>query len=225
MTDPTERQLRSLFAADAAGAPSAGGLAALALHRVRHRRRVRQAVAAGLIAAAFCVGGVVATWSPSGPGVPPDAVADADTASPMDAVTDTSPPTGVGALPGNAAAECPKYSPSLIAATDFAFSGTVTAIGPSRIPPDVPGLINTTAEVTFRVDTWFHGGTGEIVRVHLEKPDLKSTDRAIDTYGIGTRLLVSGSIGDGEGYRAWGYCGNTRYYDEATAAEWAAATD
>ena len=57
MTSPTERQLRELFAADAAGAPSATGLADLTIRRVRHRRRVRAAAASTLVAAVAVVGG------------------------------------------------------------------------------------------------------------------------------------------------------------------------
>lgn len=68
MTDPTERQLRELFAADAAGAPDPGGLAALTLHEVRHRRRVRTTAAAGLVAAVVVVGGVATLQDSASPG-------------------------------------------------------------------------------------------------------------------------------------------------------------
>ena len=78
MTDPTEQQLRELFASQAAGAPSAGGLAALTLHRVRHRRRVRRTVASGLIAAAAVAGGVAAIQQSAGPGAGPGSSPAAD---------------------------------------------------------------------------------------------------------------------------------------------------
>lgn len=68
MTDRTEQQLRELFAADAAGAPDAGGLAALARHTAGRRRRARATAAAGLIAAVVVVGGVAAIWGSAGPG-------------------------------------------------------------------------------------------------------------------------------------------------------------
>ncbi|SOC49706.1 hypothetical protein SAMN05660748_2438 [Blastococcus aggregatus] len=68
MSTPTEQQLRELFAADAAGAPDPGGLAALTLHRVRRRRRVRTTAATGLIAAVVVVGGVAAVRGDAGPG-------------------------------------------------------------------------------------------------------------------------------------------------------------
>ncbi len=66
MSTPTEQQLRELFAADAAGAPDAGGLAAVTLHRVR-RRRARMTATAGLIAALVVVGGVAAVRDSVGP--------------------------------------------------------------------------------------------------------------------------------------------------------------
>ena len=68
MTDPTERQLRELFAADAAGAPGPGGLAALAVHKARKRRRVRTTAATGLVAAVVVVGGVAALQDTASPG-------------------------------------------------------------------------------------------------------------------------------------------------------------
>ena len=78
MTDPTEQQLRELFATDAAGAPHASGLAALALHRVRRRRRARTTAAAGLLATVAVVGGVAAVQGAAEPdaGSTPSSTAD-----------------------------------------------------------------------------------------------------------------------------------------------------
>ncbi len=215
MTDPTERQLRELFAADATRAPDPGGLAALTLHRVRHRRR-RVRAAAGLVAAAVVVGGVV--WSPLGSSSSPAAA-----------------PTGVGALPGDAAADCQGYSiVGLAAHLDregaFAFDGTVTGIEPGAdLGPEMPRQDLT---VTFRVGTWFQGGSGDTVDVYLYDPgwDLDSDVAAL---GVGTRLLMSGVFADIAGVSGaldasedtayfGASCGYTRYYDESTAAEWAA---
>ena len=227
MTDPTERQLRELFAADATGAPRVADLAGGALRKVRRRRRVRLAGVGGLIAAVVVVGGVASGWSPTGPGAPSDAVAD----------TGAAPPTGVGALPGDVAMDCASgYSPASLAADltragAFAFDGTVTAIelGPD-LGPEMPTQYST---VTFEVGTWFHGGSGDTVDVFLDPPDLGSQTSDVRSYGVGTRLLVSGVLGDtarpsgtmtateDEGYFGFS-CGGTRYYDEQTAAEWAA---
>lgn len=221
MTSPTERQLRELFAADAARAPQPGGLAALTLHRVRHRRRVRTTAAAGLTAAVVVAGGSVAVWGPLGSDSSPAAA-----------------PTGVGALPGDAAADCQGYSLVGLAADlnregGFAFDGTVTAIEPGAdLGPEMPRQYAT---VTFRVGTWFHGGSGDTVDVFLYDPGY-DLDSDASGYGVGTRLLVSGVFADTarpsgtlNATDDMGYfgssCGYTRYYDDATAAEWAAVAD
>lgn len=216
MTDPTEQQLRDLFAADAAGAPRAGGLAALALHTAQRRRRARATRAALLVAAVVAVSGFAAVWSPLGSGSSPAAA-----------------PTGVGALPGDAAADCQGYSlvglaGNLTQDDAFAFDGTVTAVEPGvdRGPERSRGQ----AVVTFRVHSWYSGGSGSTVDVFFPDPgyDLDSTA----SYGIGTRLLVSGVLAaarqsgavtatDDMGYFG-SSCGFTRYHDDATAAEWAA---
>jgi hypothetical protein len=220
MTDPTERQLRELFAADAASAPRSSDLATGALRRARHRRRVRTTAAAGLVTAVVVVGGSAAVWGPVGSGSSPEAA-----------------PTGVGELPGGATEDCASgYSPASLAADltragAFAFDGTVTAIelGPD-LGPDMPTQYST---VTFEVAAWFHGGSGDTVDVFLDPPDLGSQTSDVKSYGVGTRLLVSGVVGDTERPSGtmtvtedvghFGFtCGRTRYYDERTAAEWAA---
>jgi hypothetical protein len=220
MTDPIERQLRELFAADAAGAPSAGGLAALARHRVRERRRVRRNVATGLVAALAVAGLSVAVWGPLGSGASPAAA-----------------PTGVGALPGDAAADCSSsYTPTGLAADltregAFAFDGTVTAIEPGAgLGPEAARQY---AQVTFEVRTWYRGGSDGTVEVLLDPPDVGSQTSDVRSYGVGTRLLVSGlftsterasgalTVTDDMAYFGFS-CGSTRYYDEQTAADWAA---
>ncbi|MGY2129495.1 hypothetical protein [Blastococcus sp. SYSU DS0617] len=219
MTSPTERQLRELFAADAARAPDPGGLAALTLHRVRRRRRVRATAATGLIAAVVVAGGSAVVWGPLGAGSSPAAA-----------------PTGVGELPGGAGEDCSSgYSPARLAADltqegAFALDGTVTAI---ELGDDAgPGRPSRYAGVTFRVHTWYHGGSGETVEVLLARPDATSQTSDVRSYGIDTRLLVSGQVVETakvpdapttEDVAHFGFsCGSTRYYDDATAAEWAA---
>ncbi|MDT0275389.1 hypothetical protein [Blastococcus goldschmidtiae] len=219
MTDPTERQLRELFAADAARAPHPGGLAALTLHRVRHRRRVRTTAATGLIAAVLVTGGSAVVWGPLGSSSFPAAA-----------------PTGVGELPGGATEDCSSgYSSARLAAEltqegAFALDGTVTAIELGADPG--PGRPSRYASVTFRVHTWYHGGSGGTVEVLLGPPDVTSQTSDVRSYGIGTRLLVSGQVAETakvsdapttEDVAHFGFsCGSTRYYDDATAAEWAA---
>ncbi|MBN1092917.1 hypothetical protein JKP75_10290 [Blastococcus sp. TML/M2B] len=217
MSSPTERHLRELFAADAAAAPDAGGLATVTLHRVRRRRRVRRTVAAGLVAAAAVVGGTAAGWDPL-----------ASDPSPVAA------PTGVGALPGDATTDCQGYSVVGLAALltrdgGFAFDGTVAAVEPG---PDLgPEMPRQMVRVTFQVRTWYAGGSGGTVDVLLDGPDTE--DSEVRAYGIGTRLLVSGVLASTE--RASGAmpvdddmarfgftCGYTRYFDGATADEWTA---
>jgi hypothetical protein len=222
MTDPTERRLRELFAAEAAGAPDAGGLAALAVHTARRRRRTRRTRAALLVAAVAAVGGgTVAAWDPSSGGS-------------SRVVADTPPPTGVGALPGSASEDCQGYSPVGLAGhlTDegaFAFDGTVTGVEPGAdLGPEMP---REDVTVTFRVQTWYSGGPGATVDVLLDGPDTE--DSMVSTYGVGTRLLVSGALASTErpsgaltATEDMAYfgssCGYTRYFDEVTAAEWAA---
>jgi len=122
------------------------------------------------------------------------------------------------------------YSPMAVAGRSFAFDGTVIAIGapvsnsngPGRDPLEVVG-------VTFRVNEWFRGHSGEVAVVDLYPPN--STIGAIElpapAYEIGSRLLVSGEPRWGgaplDSAIAWP-CGFTRYFDPRTAAEWAAAT-
>lgn len=221
MSTPTEQQLRELFSADAAGAPSAGGLAALTLHRVRRRRRVRRTQAALVVAAVLGVGGgTVAAWGPGSIG----GSADSDAAA----------PTGVGALPGSASQDCQGYSvvglAALLTREDaFAFAGTVTGVEPG---PDLgPEMGRQRTTVSFRVQTWYSGGSNGTVDVLLDGPDTE--DSSVRTYGVGTRLLVSGVLASTDRdsgpqttsehmARFGSTCGYTRYYDEETAAEWAA---
>ena len=115
------------------------------------------------------------------------------------------------------------YSPGAVAGRSFAFDGTVTAIGPAR--SNRSGAPLPLAAVTFRVNEWFLGGTGDAVTIDLEAPANASSD-PLPAYGVGTRLLVSGEPRWGgaplDAAIAWG-CGFTRYYDPQTAAAWSVA--
>jgi hypothetical protein len=119
------------------------------------------------------------------------------------------------------------YSPEAVAGRGFAFDGTVTEIGPAG--SNRPGVELDLSAVTFRVHTWFRGGTGDTVTVDMDSPGLvSSAGPAVPPYDVGTRLLVSGEPRWGgaplDDPIAWS-CGFTRPYDPRTAAEWAAATD
>lgn len=64
----------------------------------------------------------------------------------------------------------------------------------------------------------YRGGTGQTLVVRLPSPRAQVED-APPTYGIDTRLLLSGPGSDGT--RVARTCGLTRYYDAKTAAVWA----
>lgn len=229
MNTPTEQQLREVFAADSAAAPQGVDLMPGALQKVRQRRRVRMAGAAGLIGAVVVVGATVASGGGQAhqPTRPPGAASSHPAGrAVLPGAGSVSAPTGVGAIRSDTVADCVQaYSPVAIAGRSFAFDGTVTAIGPAR--SNGSGAPLPVAGVTFWVHTWFRGGSGETVTVDLEQPRAGNADSAVDAYGVGTRLLVSGEPRWGgtplQGAIAWG-CGFTRYYDPQTAAEWAAAT-
>lgn len=117
------------------------------------------------------------------------------------------------------AATCAQtYRPAAVAQRAFAFDGTVTDVG------DGPNDLGSVA-VTFEVREWFHGGSRKTVRVDLAPPSSSQLESSIagGTYGVGSRLLVSGEPRWGgrplDHAVAWG-CGFTRLYDPSTAASW-----
>jgi len=128
-----------------------------------------------------------------------------------------------GALGSSATMSCvEEYSPTAVAGRAFAFDGTVTAIGQSVTDRGDSGDLGY-AGVTFAVEEWFVGDGPATFTVDLGAPEKVPMSEAGASYGIGTRLLVSGEDRWGEGGLvdpiAWG-CGFTRYYDEETAAAW-----
>ena len=229
MSSPTEQQLRDLLAAEAAAAPRAVGLAEGALRKVRHRRRVRTAWATGLVAVAAVTTGLL-TIEEFGQRPQDSAVAVSVESTGERSPTSSDPaPNPAGAPVEGTAASCvEEYSPAAVTGRAFAFDGTVTAIGPAR--SNRPGVELELSGVTFRVHTWFRGGSGDTVTVDLDTPrgTLSSAEPSVPTYDIGTRLLVSGEPRWGgaplDAPIAWS-CGFTRSYDAQTAAEWSAATD
>ena len=133
--------------------------------------------------------------------------------------------SGQGALPGEGQASCAtEYSPGEVAQRAFAFSGTVRSTGPSRTNRDRVAMPLVSA--TFHVDHWFAGGSGQTVTIDIVDPKRGvRSSAASPSYGIGTRLLVSGEhrweVADPNDLLAWS-CGFTRYYDTATATSWRA---
>ncbi|MFE9205609.1 hypothetical protein [Micromonospora sp. NPDC007230] len=219
----TEQQLRDLFAADAARAPRASGLADGALRKVRHRRRVRTAWVSGVAVSAVSL--VVA----GGMAVP-------RSDSPSIGAPSVVPTFGRAGepVPGEEAAiSCVvEYSLPEVAKRAFSFDGTVIAIGPAR---ERPGSVPFGVGVTLRVHQWFRGGTSDTVTVNMPAPQFAATDDGLHnnfgspTYGVGTRLLVSGEPrwgGEPLDYPiAWWGCGGfTRYYSPQVAAAWERAT-
>ena len=131
-----------------------------------------------------------------------------------------------GPLLGGAMPSCvEEYSPHAIGARAFAFDGVVTSVG---LPVSDTGEYADMGlpGVTFEVREWFAGGTGDTVTVDLQA-DSGDPAEADFSYGIGSRLLISGeSRSDGaplESPIAW-MCGFSRYFDEGTAAAWRTAT-
>jgi hypothetical protein len=215
MTDQLERDLRLLFAEDADRAPEPAALTAGARRRVRHARRSRIAWGTGALVAAS-VAAVVGAGALTDP--------------PPAERTVTPPPAAqrTGALPDAANGSCAfGYSPRELARRAFAFDGTVTAIGPAH--SDRPNGVLTHVGVTFTVNEWFSGGSGQtVVTVDMSSPHgyLVWAGYA-PAYEIGTRLLVSAEHRWGGTTMAdviAGGCGFTRYYDPMAADEWRAAT-
>lgn len=204
--------------------------------RRRSRTRAAAAVAGALVVVAAGVGIVV--------GLQPDGPASTIVAIPSPTSVKASPlPVRVrqrsGPLPSDGAFKCvDSYSPQAVAGRAFAFDGTATHIGPGTTDRPGYGKLDSPGEgrfgwvaVTFTVNAWFHGGTSAKVTADMTSPVATSEqspataggDRADPSYGIGSRLLVSGEP-------RWGGpalqdaivlgCGFTRYFDPPTASAW-----
>ncbi|WP_436536359.1 hypothetical protein [Actinoplanes sp. HUAS TT8] len=222
MNQSTERELRALFAADAAGAPDELVVAAAAVRRVHRRRRTLTAAAATTTAVILAAGGYIVSRPAATPQAQPPI---ASSSAPVASVPAADLPAGVkpGDPVGFGAESCVKaYSPKTLAENAFAFDGTVTGIGPGRTDRSPNPASLDLRSVTFQVHTWFKGGSGATATVDMAS----LTEDPVPAYRIGTRLLVSGMPRWGgaplDDAVAWG-CGFTRYYSPSTAAEWATA--
>lgn len=152
--------------------------------------------------------------------------ADGAQAPPEDPGSATAETGGETVSMGGAASCVEEYSADTLIGRDFAFDGTVEAVG-ADASSDAEGDADGSVPVTFTVTEWFAGGEGDRVTVDMPAPGMVSTDGGI-AYEAGARLLVSGEPRFGgaplDQAVAWG-CGFTRSYDEGTAAEWRAAFD
>ena len=108
----------------------------------------------------------------------------------------------VGGEPIASAAMCVEfYDLDSLATRDIAFDGTVAS--------------SNGDEVTFTVDNWFTGGTGDSVTLQAMGIAPDTITMAGPALEIGERYLVSGSGGN-----VWS-CGFTMTYDTSIASEWA----
>lgn len=206
--------------------------------RARRRSQTRAAVAAaGALAVVVAGIGVVMGIQPDGPGS--TIVAIPSQTSVKTSQSPVRPSQRSSALPDNGVSKCvEEYTPQAVAHRAFAFDGTVTHIGPGTTDRPDNGRLNGPGAghpglvaVTFTVSHWFHGGTSATVTADMaspvtqgeQSPATKAGDRAGKSYGIGSRLLVSGGPRWGgpalQDAVAWG-CGFTRYYDPQTASAW-----
>jgi hypothetical protein len=218
MNHQVERELRELFSEDAQRAPSAETLAEMARRVVVRRRQTRRAWTGGILAAATATVAATVVAVVTATDRPADSQDDRLAASPR-AVTGT-------ALPDSGAGRCvEQYSSSAIAGRAFAFDGTVTTITPGQTDQSDSSL--SLDAVTFTVNEWFVGGSDQTVTVDMMPPDPDGLGETPPIYDVGTRLLVGGEPRWGGAPLsdpvAWG-CGFTRYYDDATADTWRAAT-
>lgn len=198
------------------------------------RRKARAVWVAVPLVAALASVGAVATGALSFGGVLADDPVVAPTQSVESAEplpepsTDPNAITGSGGLqsPADSMTQCVHYAPETLDDADFAFDGTVFSIGPAPGFELAPGVVLPKVTVTFTVHEWFRGGSESSMTATMTPPDggLLLEDMAPPVYRVGTRLLVSGGSPWGETLNDPFVkdCQFTRYYDDATAAEWRA---
>lgn len=132
------------------------------------------------------------------------------------------PISSQGPLPSNLIASCVAgYDLTTLKGRAFAFDGTISRITAMQPPADGTGVLDGYLTVTFTVNEWFRGGDQATVTVDMLGPTINSVQQM--SYGVGTRLLVSGEPRFGgsplQAAIAWA-CDFTRYYDKDTAASW-----
>ena len=153
-------------------------------------------------------------------------MASAPGADPIGALPPVLPGSSQGPISPDSSASCvEQYDLTTLKNRALAFAGTVSRIAATHPAGDgsvaVPGYVT----VTFTVQEWFRGGDQTTVTVDMMSPSSAGTVSSVEglTYGVGTRLLVSGEPRFGgsplQDPIAWG-CGFTRSFDQSTAATW-----
>ncbi|GAA1629901.1 hypothetical protein ACFQY4_35945 [Catellatospora bangladeshensis] len=180
------------------------------------------AAAVALAASGLVLPGLLRPADPTGaqPGVPSASVAGPGSPAAEPSVTPSAPRGDV--FGGSGLMSCiEEYNVPNLARRRFAFDGEVVRFGKGPVRKDPFHLY---APVTFRVNRWYRGGTGERVTVAMLYRSSPSVDNP--TFGVGSRLLVSGEERWGgealDDPIAWP-CGFTRWHSEADAADWARA--
>lgn len=117
------------------------------------------------------------------------------------------------------------YDLTSLKGRDFAFDGTVSGIAAIQPPQAETDARAGYLAVTFIVHQWFRGGDQATVTVDMLPGSTQGITSSPEgaTFGVGTRLLVSGEPRFGGGPLqapvAWP-CGFTRHFDQSTAATW-----
>jgi hypothetical protein len=145
----------------------------------------------------------------------------AQTQAPVEAET-----SGSSSSSTDIAASCVEvYSPETLANRAFALDGTVASIE-TRADPKLPAGERETPWVTFDVNRWFLGGSGETVGIWMDGVNIETSAGTVNAEP-GMRLLVAGEPRWGgdplDDPLAW-TCGFTQDWTEQAAAEWKAAT-
>lgn len=179
------------------------------------RRRLLTPAFAGIVSVPILITTVVlGTWL-TGDGAP------GRSATPV-------PISSHGPLPSNlSSASCAEsYDLTALKRRAFAFDGTVASTTAMQPPADGSGALGGYLTVTFTVNEWFRGGDQATVTLDMLGPTINSGQQySVQqlSYGVGTRLLVSGEprFGGPPLQAAIGWpCGFTRYYDKNTATSW-----
>jgi hypothetical protein len=180
------------------------------------RRRIQLAAAAlGVVVVALAVAASTGVFGPRGQRPP---MASDPTPSPTQAQDPDRYGDPFGAWAANSC-----VPPERMPAPTFAFDGTVAGIG-AQPPADPVTGPAVHVPVTFTVNRWFRGGSGERVTVAMSPPAPGSSS-VVDEHGpgytIGSRLLVSGSDGSEDpGSKVAWPCGFTLWYNRADAQAW-----
>ena len=122
------------------------------------------------------------------------------------------------------------YDLTSLKGRDFAFDGTVSGIAAIQPPQAETDARAGYLAVTFIVHEWFRGGDQATVTVDMLPGSVQGVTSfpAGASFGVGTRLLVSGEPRFGGGPLqapvAWP-CGFTHLFDQVTAVAWRQAFD